>query len=136
MECIYQLKCNIIEMNLVTWAMNIGYIPVTNTDEELAEYIRNQNYHLRWLTQFAVINEEVCILDWLEEYHLLDPTIVVRTVAAAGSINMIEYCRDHGYDLSDCCWVAWLYNHKPLLNWLQINGCCDSHCQYHKNETE
>src|SRR5579863_4181918 len=123
-------------MNLITWARNIGYIPVTNTDEELAEYIRDQPHHLRWLIDFVVINEEVGILDWLEEYHLLDPTIVIRIVAAVGSIDMMEYCRDRGYDTSDCCWVAWLYSQVVMLDWLQVNGYCDSHCQYHKNEVE
>lgn len=126
-------------MNLMMWAASIGYVPVTGTDEELVEYIRglsnqgNQSNHLHWLTEFAAVNEETGILDWLEEYHLLDHCIVVKAAAAGGNITMMEYCRDHGYDISDCCWIACLHNHKELLNWLRANGCnCGTNCQYHK----
>lgn len=118
--------------NLRNWAKSIGYVPVNNTDDEIAEFLRTQKYYVYCLTRSAVVNEKFDTLEWLEKYNLLVPNDVVISAAAEKVMPMIKHCIDKGYNTSECCSIAFLNNHFEFLTWLKDNNCqCDKSQYYH-----
>ena len=114
------------------WAISIGYLPQTDTETELAQYIGNQTHYLYCLTRSAAINEEINTLNWLDKHNILNTNDVVISVAAHSVLSMIKYCIDKGYDTTECCHILRLNNHLTTLKWLENNGCkCDKSKNYH-----
>lgn len=126
-----------MDFDIKKWAKSIGYTPVTDTEEELANYIGSQKYYLSCLTVSAAINQKIDMFDWLEKYNLLVPTSIVYSVAANGVIPMLKYCIEKGYDTSKCCFIAFNNDKFSMLKWLKDNGCkCDKDKYYHGYDSE
>lgn len=90
------------------------------------------NYLIHQMSNSAVLNGHVAVLDWMIGNEMLTTRNAVTTAAGRReAINFLVWARERGFDFSTgfddfvytACWFAAHYGILTNLQWLRQNGC-------------
>jgi hypothetical protein len=128
-----QINSSVKMANMLAYVRFKLNIPNFDTEDELIAYLLvhpNAKLNMHYL---VVSYDSTFVLDWLEKHDLLNTDYVMRQIAAYGSAELMQCCKDKGFDTSGYCDVAFRHQRRSMLEWLQHHGCCcDKTSRFHE----